>query len=239
MPAFLFKSARSAHTNAIISASVLYEQDHLLFSFHCRGRLGPLSLAARGCPLAFIDGGVFVQVCHQNRKPNPRGRPRLPSTALTSVSSSQRNYFRTDQASRSGDCSSDRIGRGVSPENGDWAARKPSPCLRCAVHLNEARPNVAPFLRADGGHQELGQTQVAVHVHRQAHVVLQEAHPASSGPAGGAERPTHRDFLKEHHGTRDGSAEGDQQRCAVSALVTGPTSQRPSRSCSGDSAERA
>ena len=147
MPAFLFKSARSAHTNAIISASVLYEQDHLLFSFHCRGRLGPLSLAARGCPLAFIDGGVFVQVCHQNRKPNPRGRPRLPRTALTSVSSSQRNYFRTDQASRSGDCSSDRIGRGVSPENGDWAARKPSPCLRCAVHLNEARPNVAPFLR--------------------------------------------------------------------------------------------
>ena len=60
MLAFFFngKSARSGHINAVISAMVLSEQDHRLYSVYCLVLLGPLALADRGCPLAVTNGGV-------------------------------------------------------------------------------------------------------------------------------------------------------------------------------------
>ena len=45
---FLFKLARSARTNAIISALVLSERDYQLYSFYCLVQLGPLACEPTG-----------------------------------------------------------------------------------------------------------------------------------------------------------------------------------------------
>ena len=88
------KVRRTARMKATISASVLSERGHRLYSFQCLVRLGPLALAARAFPLAVTDEDVCWSSEILNWKPNPPPWPpqTVPQPSMISMCSGSESW---------------------------------------------------------------------------------------------------------------------------------------------------